>query len=218
MRRALRGVVPPPRRRNPGAALTVWPRHPSPVNAAAHPFVLRGLPERVIAELLPGLQRRSDAGARTRPDALRCLVATSCRAGGHHRLDLDESLIKQTPATTPPSWPATWPAAPRAVGPGTGTGRGLWDLPVLGLRGRLDFTAIAQGWLREAAKAWAAEDLPPPGKAGRSDGQGHRNALGTLSDCLRLSRDDHGEDPGRSAAPTSSRSPTGWRTCSAPGR
>src|SRR6266705_1023962 len=35
-----------------------------------------------------------------------------------------------------------------------------WDLAVLGLPGRLDFTKISQRWLREATKHWAAEDLP----------------------------------------------------------
>ena len=62
------------RRRHPGAALAIWARHASPASAAAHTVVLRGLPERVVAELLAGVQRRTDAGLRTRPDPLRCLV------------------------------------------------------------------------------------------------------------------------------------------------
>ena len=62
------------RSRYPGAALAVWARHAGPASAAAHTVVLRGLPERVIAELLTGVQRRTDAGLQTRPDALRALV------------------------------------------------------------------------------------------------------------------------------------------------
>ncbi|WP_287042296.1 hypothetical protein [Mycobacterium sp.] len=35
-----------------------------------------------------------------------------------------------------------------------------WDLAVFGHNGTLSFTAITQTWLREAAKRWAADDLP----------------------------------------------------------
>ena len=72
----------------------------------------------------------------------------------------------------------------------------MWQLAVLGLPGTLDFTGIAQRWLREAAKRWAAEDLPlRRGQRAASTARDTINALAALSQCLRHSRDDRGEDP-----------------------
>ena len=62
------------RRDHGGAVLAEWARHAAPADVAGHEVVLRGLPERVIAELLAGLQRRTDAGLRTLPTSTRCLV------------------------------------------------------------------------------------------------------------------------------------------------
>ena len=68
---------------------------------------------------------------------------------------------------------------------------------MLGLPGTLDFTGIAQWWLREAAKGWAAEDLPlRRGQRAASTARDTINALAALSQCLRHSRDDRGDDSG----------------------
>lgn len=64
----------------------------------------------------------------------------------------------------------------------------VWDLRVLGHRGSLDFTVIELGWLRAVVRRWAAENLPPL----------------VTRPC--------------SAGATSSLSPTGWPSCSSPGR
>jgi hypothetical protein len=62
------------RRDHGGAVLAEWARHAAPADVAGHEVVLRGLPGRVIAELLAGLQRRVGAGLRTLPTSTRCLV------------------------------------------------------------------------------------------------------------------------------------------------
>jgi hypothetical protein len=71
-----------------------------------------------------------------------------------------------------------------------------WDLAVFGLPGRLDFTKISQRWLREATKNWAAEDLPlHRGRQAASAARDTINAVVELSESLRLSRADLGDDP-----------------------
>lgn len=75
-----------------------------------------------------------------------------------------------------------------------------WDLVVFGHRGTLSFTEISQGWLRAAAKRWAADDLPRRRiRVGRRTSGGlavrhHLGALARLSESLRA-RPDRGEHP-----------------------
>ncbi len=75
-----------------------------------------------------------------------------------------------------------------------------WDLAVFGHSGTVSFTTITQHWLREAAKRWAAEDLPRRRvRAGRRTSAGlsvrhHIGALARLSESLRM-RPDRGEHP-----------------------
>src|SRR5260370_17756885 len=62
------------RRDHDGAVLAEWARQAAPADAAGHEITLRRLPDRVIAELLPGLQRPTDPGLRTLPTSTRSLV------------------------------------------------------------------------------------------------------------------------------------------------
>ena len=71
-----------------------------------------------------------------------------------------------------------------------------WDLIVFGSPGKLTFTAIAQYWLRESVKRWAADELP------RHRGQRpHARLRHIIAAVARLSahphaaRDDHGQRP-----------------------
>ena len=186
------------RRRHPGAALAIWARHAGPASAAAHTVVLRGLPERVIAELLAGVQRRTDAGLQTRPDTLRCLVNLL-----HARRAASVLDLAGVPGTSIPHYAG---AVLRSLlaelacalsDPEREQAKDVWQLAVLGLPGTLDFTGIAPRWLREAAKRWAAEDLPlRRGQRAASTARDTINALAALSQCLRLSREDRGDDPG----------------------
>jgi hypothetical protein len=72
----------------------------------------------------------------------------------------------------------------------------VWDLIAFGWRGRLDFTTISQGWLREAAKRWAADDLPHRrGKDGAGPVRAYVVSLAAWSQSLRAVRPDRGNDP-----------------------
>ena len=109
----------------PAPPWPIWARHASPASAAAHTVVLRGLPERVVAELLAGLQRRTDAGLRTRPDSLRCLVNLLHARRAASVLDLagvPSTAIR--PDCRGAAAVAAGRAALRAVRPGAGTGQG----------------------------------------------------------------------------------------------
>ena len=71
-----------------------------------------------------------------------------------------------------------------------------WDLIVFGSPGKLTFTGIAQYWLRESVKRWAADELP------RHRGQRpHARlrhiiaAVARLSAHLHAARGDHGQRP-----------------------
>jgi len=186
------------RRRHPGAALAIWARHASPASAAAHTVVLRGLPDRVVAELLAGLQRRTDAGLRTRPDAIRSLVNLLHARRAASVLDLaavPSTSIRHDAGALLRALLAELHCA--LSDPERERAKDVWQLAVLGLPGTLDFTGIAQRWLRETAKRWAAEDLPlRRGQQAASTARDTINALAALSQCLRLSRGDRGEDPG----------------------
>ena len=141
---------------------------------------LRALPELVVVEVLIGLQTRLRDGLRLTDVVLR-LSATRCVA---------TTSPRSTPAT--PSWrrasgrPRSWPrslATPAACStdPGIEQAKDTWDLAIFGHPGRLSFTAITQPWLSDAAKRWAAEQLPHHRGSGasrvRGKDQQHRAAV-----------------------------------------
>ena len=128
--------------------MAVWARHASPASAAAHTVVLRGLPELVVAELLVGVQRRTDAGLRTRPDALRCLVNLL-----HARRAASVLDLARVPSTSLRRYAGALLRSllaelHRALSdPEREQAKDVWQLTVLGLPGTLDFTGLAQQWL-----------------------------------------------------------------------
>jgi hypothetical protein len=202
------------RRDHDGAVLAGWARQAAPADVAGHQVVLRGLPDRVIAELLAGLQRRSDAGLRTLPTSTRCLVKMLHVQRAESVLDLarvpsktlrsDARQLLRSLATE---------LYCLLSGPEKERARDIWQLQVFGLAGRLDFTGITQRWLRESVKWWAAEDLPL--RRGREPTDSARDTIRAavaLSASLRLAATTAATIPPRSAARTSSRSATGWRT------
>lgn len=68
-----------------------------------------------------------------------------------------------------------------------------WAMSLFGHTGRLDFTAISQPWLREAAKQWAAEDLlHHRGATVTGTLRAQIAAVASLSESLRADRGDHG--------------------------
>ncbi|MFD0204254.1 MULTISPECIES: hypothetical protein [Saccharothrix] len=182
-------------RGDPDTDLDTWCRHSMPV-ALGHVVVLKGLPEQVQAELLVGLQRRTDAGLRTLPTTIRYLVklAHAHQVGSvfdlagvrssdirHDAGVLLRSLLSELRCAT------SDPERERA--------KDIWQLVVFGLPGTLDFTGISQEWLRAAIKQWAAEDLPlHRGRQAAATSRDTINAATRLSESLQLSRDDHGVD------------------------
>jgi integrase len=79
--------------------------------------------------------------------------------------------------------------------PETEKDKDSWDLALFGCGGRMSFTAISQGWLRETAKRWVLEELPR--RRGRRVGgtvQAYVNSIARLSESLRA-RPDGGQIP-----------------------
>lgn len=185
------------RRDHGGAVLAEWARHAAPADVAGHEVVLRGLPERVIAELLAGLQRRTDAGLRTLPTSTRCLVKLLHARKAGSVLDL--ARVPGAEIRPDARQLLRWLMSELYCllsGPEKERAKDVWQLSVFGLPGKLDFTGISQRWLREAVKWWAAEDLPL--RRGRSPADSARDtirAAEVLSLSLRLSRDDGGHHP-----------------------
>jgi hypothetical protein len=183
-------------KQDPAADFRRWLRIAEPVNAD-HFVIFKGLAERVQLEVLLGLQLRTDAGVRTLVTALRPVVAVLRRTEAASLADLDESLIKQSRHDASVLGRHLVTAVRRATTtPDEERRKDVWDLAVLGLSRRLDFTPISQAWLRETAKRWAEEELPQ--RRGRQAAKTSRDTIsviGQLSACLRETRPDHGEDP-----------------------
>jgi integrase len=153
---------------------------------------LDGASARAAVELLYGLQQRTRAGAATNLSRLR-QVASEIRVTGASCLaDLEADGREQHKLTR-----CFLRHAARAfLHPETETRQDVWDLAVFGLQGRLTFTAISQPWLRETAKRWAADDLPRRrGKIAAAPVRHYLTSLALLSETLRASRADHGDDP-----------------------
>jgi integrase len=153
---------------------------------------LHGVNPRAAAEVLYGLQQRTRSGAATVPAQLRQVAWELRRAraagvgeiagGNRPQHKLARCLARH--------------AARALLTPETETCKDVWDLAVFGLPGRLAFTAIRQPWLRETAKRWAADDLPRRrGKIAADPVRHYLTSLAALSQSLRGSRADHGDDP-----------------------
>ena len=161
---------------------------------------LRGLTPLVVAELLVGLQQRCRVdGVRTKEADLRAVVDDVRRqqvAGlGDYVVPEAASLAFKGVVNSLTTH------ARRALASTETEVRGdIWDLAVFGHPGTVSFTGISQRWLREAAKRWAADDLPRRRvRAGRRTSAGlavrhHIAALGLLSESLRM-RPDRGGVP-----------------------
>jgi integrase len=156
---------------------------------------LRGLPPSVVVEVLFGVQHRVHGGGKVKDVTLRA-VGDALRRG-------QVSVIADLPVEAMPSQPTrslltaivrnvrralTDPAQERAGD--------NWDLAVFGHPGRLSFVDIGQPWLADAAKAWAAQELPRHRGGGGGKVRGKINALARLSETLRA-RDDRGLVPDR---------------------
>ena len=187
------------RARDPHLDETSW-RATEPAIGRGGEVSLRGLPPLVVAELLVGLQQRCRVNAVKTSDAV---LRAFC----------NELLAQQVESITDSVIAAGRGLeftglvnclighARRALSnPETEVAQDEWDLAVFGHHGTVSFTGISQAWLREAAKRWAADDLPKRRvRAGRRTSAGlavrhHIGCLVRLSESLRM-RADRGEHP-----------------------
>jgi integrase len=154
---------------------------------------LRGLAPLAVAELLYGLQQRVAAE-----------VTSYCRFLRRLAQELRQTQVPSLaglPAQDEPARRSLVNSLVAHLGrafadPRTEIAKDRWDLTVLGHHGWLTFTGISQDWLREAAKGWAAHDLPR--RRGKQAGARLSEVIGALvrlSATLRAGRPDQGENP-----------------------
>jgi hypothetical protein len=161
---------------------------------------LRRVAARAVVELLYGLQQRTRTGAATDVARLRQIAGELRDTGASSLAGLDADGREQHKLTRC----FARHAARAFLEPEIETRKDVWDLAVFGQPGRLTFTTISQRWLREAAKRWAADDLPRRrGKVAAAPVRHYLTSLAVLSGSLHGARLDHGEDPRCSAGPTS---------------
>ncbi|HEY5151094.1 MAG TPA: tyrosine-type recombinase/integrase [Mycobacterium sp.] len=187
------------RRRDPGFDERRW-RRLEPAIENSGQVSLHGIPGPVVVQVLYGLQQRTREGTKTGVATLRQVgwelrrlqpesvehVAVQARREHHKLVSCFARHVRRA-----------------FLRPETERVKDVWDLVAFGLSGRLDFTKISQPWLREAAKRWAADDLPRRrGKATAGPVQHYLVSLAALSEGLRAARPDRGDAPnalGRSA-------------------
>ena len=154
---------------------------------------LRALPELVVVQVLIGLQTRLRDGLRLTDVVLRAVCDTLRR---HQVATIHDCDPKLAPAPRPRSIMTSFARDARRVlsDPGVEQAKDTWDLAVFGHPGRLSFTAITQPWLSDAAKRWAAEQLPHHRGSGAARVRGKINNIGRLSEHLAR-RPDCGLEP-----------------------
>lgn len=161
---------------------------------------LRGLPPLLVSQVLFGLQQRCRINAVQSDEAVLRSLCDDLRR--QQVSSLGDYVVAQGRGLEFKGLASGLAAhAGRALStPETEVGKDEWDLVVFGHSGTVSFTGISQPWLREAAKRWAADDLPSRRvRPGRRTSAGlsvrhHIGCLVRLSESLRT-RPDRGEDP-----------------------
>lgn len=144
---------------------------------------LRALPALVVIEVLFGIQQRVRGGAKITDVDLRVL----CDALRRQQITSIETNELELVLTRPVRslLNAVTRHVRRALAdPASEQAKDVWDLAIFGHRGNLSFTGIAQPWLAQAAKRWAAEQLPRHRGRGAARVRGKINGLGLLSQYL----------------------------------
>ncbi|MEV7971395.1 site-specific integrase [Sphaerisporangium sp. NPDC088356] len=189
------------READPGLDEARWRQVEPPVSRGGR-IVLRGLAPLVVAEVLAGLQQRCRLDrVKSKESDLRSFV-NDLRS---QQVTALEGYVMPELTTANGTFHGMVTSirshARRALAsPETEVGKDCWDLMVFGHRGTVNFTVISQGWLRETAKRWAADDLPKRRvRVDRVTSGGlavrhHIGCLARLSQSLRM-RPDRGEQP-----------------------
>jgi hypothetical protein len=176
----------------PGLNAGQW-RRAEPAVAETGQVSLHGLPPLVIVQVLFGIWQRTLGGAKITDTGLRM----ACKALGRQQVisieELDIACVPNGPVRS------LLRALTRHVrlalaDPASEQAKDTWDLAVFGHRGQLAFDGITQQWLRQAAKRWAAEELPLHRGKGAARVQQKIRAVGHLSQSLRC-RPDRGDLP-----------------------
>jgi integrase len=155
---------------------------------------LRGLEPLLVVQVLFGLQQRTRGGAKTADVNLRGVCDALRRQQAAAIADCAPAAVRAGKAARSLLRALTRHASLALADPAAEQGKDVWDLAVFGHPGRLSFTGIAQPWLRQAARAWAAEELPRHRGGGAAKVREKISALAQLSDSL-TARPDHGNVP-----------------------
>jgi hypothetical protein len=153
---------------------------------------MRGLAPLVVVQILYGLQRRTRAGRKTNEDQLRMICNAARRQQLTNLADFDPTQSYRFLTTTVNSLLGQVRRA--LLDPETERTKDVWQLAAFGHGGTLSFSGISQGWLRETAKRWAADDLPKRRGDGGGNVRHHVGCLARLSQSLRMCP-DRGENP-----------------------
>jgi integrase len=170
-----------------------WLRGQEPADTGRM-VVLKGLPDDVIVEILVGLQWRCDDHTKTSMGVLRAMVRLARQRQVQSLSELLGARLSWQKEDLAALVRAMTMAVRRSLtSPELEQRRDRWDLALFGGRGRIDFTVIAQPWLREAAKHWVLEDLPlHRGRQAPATAKHTVRAIGHLSWSLQHGRTDHG--------------------------
>jgi integrase len=143
-----------------GRAMQSWCARQGSVDRDGHLVVLARLPERLLVELLYGLQRSVDLGHKAKPMNIQTAVQLIRAQGVDSILELPMDKIKQgQPASLFLSFVADQVALALSDRESE-VRKDDWDLRVFGkVPGLLRFSVIDQPWLRESAKEWAVERI-----------------------------------------------------------
>ncbi|MCB8908361.1 MULTISPECIES: tyrosine-type recombinase/integrase [unclassified Streptomyces] len=183
-------------RTTPGFDETRW-RGVDKAICATREVSLRGLPDRLAAELLYALWARVQEGLKARPECLRPLY-DRLRAHGVRALDevTDPAGDGHSREQVMMIRAAQTALRRRTATPETERVNDVWDMTVFGHSGTLPFTSVVQEPLREAMKIWVYDDLPRRrNKDAVHHARGVVSAVAMLSESLRLQRPDHGIAP-----------------------
>jgi integrase len=177
-----------------GASFRTWCARQRSIDRDCRVVVLDRLAEGVQLEVLYGLQRAAEIGRRTRPTDVQTAVNIVRAQGVASVRELSMELI--TPGTQIHRF-LTFTADQVTVAlatPASEAAKDDWDLRVFGhIPGLLRFGLITQEWLKETAKAWAAERIDTVETPRVM--QAALRALRALSESLSRNRSDGGADP-----------------------
>ena len=154
---------------------------------------LRALPALVIVEVLFGIQQRVRGGAKVTDGELRVLC-DALRRQQITSIEADEVELTGNKPLRSLLGAVACHVRRALADPGSEQAKDVWDLAIFGHRGTLSFVGIAQPWLAQAAKRWAAVQLPRHRGRGVARVRGKINGLGLLSEYLGT-RPDRGLVP-----------------------